>query len=234
MNLKKEIIVMATPENKPIVPEEGSRQGKILKEYELMARGYDTGSEECGWNAPNVLAQTLDKMGMIKPGMDVVDFAVGTGALTGAFRKSSSAGQSLHITATDLSPAMLEKCREKGEADELIQQDITKPWSFPKHSKDIVAATGVAEYLTDAELAAVIKEAGHTLKSGGILAFTFLPAAEGTQPSKPDEQQQHQISYVRKLFEENGIELQSAEEFDAYRADDGSTVKHVLALGTKC
>ena len=209
------------------------RQEQILREYEAMAAGYDAGSKECGWNAPNVLVQALDRKRMIKPNMDVLDFAAGTGALAEGFRKSELGGSSLNITAADISPAMLKTCQEKGIADKLIQQDITKSWKFAKNSQNIVAATGVAEYLTHDELATVVKEAGHTLKPGGVLAFTFLPAAEGAPLSSPDEQQAHQISYVQKLCEENGMRLQPFEEFDAYRADDGTTVKHVLALGMK-
>lgn len=223
---------MAVPDSGSVVPA-GSRQEKVLQEYELMARGYDKGSEECGWAAPAILVQTLEKMGMIKPGMTIVDFAVGTGALTGAFRASSEAGSSLHIAATDLSPSMLEECRKKNTANELIQQDITKPWQFSGGSKDIVAGTGVAEYLTHDELSSVVREAALTLKPGGMLAFTFLPAAEGAPLSRPEEQQRHQLSYIEKLLNENGVALRSADEFDAYKADDGSVVRHVLALGTK-
>lgn len=212
-----------------IIPETGSRQKAILAEYQDMAKGYDTGSEECGWSAPDILVETLEKMGKIKPDMAVVDFAAGTGALTEAFRNSTT-GQSLHIIATDLSPAMLEECREKNVADKLVQQDITKPWSVPENSKDIVAATGVAEYLTDSELAEVCSEAAKTLKSGGVLALTFLPVSEGAELSK---QQEHRVSYVHNLFKENGIALQSSEEFDAYRSDDGNTVRHVLVVGVK-
>lgn len=198
-----------------------------------MAAGYDAGSDECGWDAPNVLVRKLEQLQLIKPDMSVIDFAVGTGALSSAFRQSGAAGKTLRITATDLSPAMLEQCRAKNVADELVQQDITKPWQFPAASRDIVAATGVAEYLTHDEIAKVIKQASKTLKTGGILAFTFLSAAEGSALSSPDEQQQHQISYIEKLCAENGITLQDAESFDAYRADDGSAVKHVLVLGLK-
>jgi len=216
---------------KPITLEAGSRQESILAEYENMAEGYDSGSEECGWNAPNILAQTLYDMKIVAPDIKVVDFAVGTGALTRAFRESDETGQSLKITATDLSPAMLEQCEKKGIADHLIHQDITKPWSLPKGATDIVAATGVAEYLTDNELGKVVKEAVQTLKSGGVLAFTFLPAAEGAPPSKPNEQQAHQISYVQRLFERNGIELQTTKDFDAYSSKDGTTIQHTLVVG---
>ena len=128
---------------------------------------------------------------------------------------------------------MLEKCREKNIADDLRQQDITRPWQFTRQSKDIIAATGVAEYLTHDELGNVVGEAAGTLKQGGVLAFTFLPAAEGAPLSRPDEQQQHQLSYIQKLYKENGMDFQAAVPFDAYCADDGSVIRHVLALGVK-
>ena len=180
--------------------------------------------------APNVLVHTLEKNNLIKPGMAVVDFAAGTGALTEAFR-AGKAGASLHITAADLSPAMLEKCAAKNIADALIRQDITKQWAVPENSKDIVAATGVGEYLTDPELAGVIAQAARVLKKGGSLAFTFLPAAEGA--SQQHVQQEHTVSFVREQCRAHGIDLQSAGPFDAYRASDGSTVRHIAAIGVK-
>jgi len=64
-----------------------------------------------------------------------------------------------------------------------------------------------------------------------LSTFTFLPAAEGAQPSKPNEQQAHQISYVQRLFERNGIELQTTKDFDAYRSKDGTTIQHTLVVG---
>jgi len=210
-------------------PEPGSRQEVILAEYEAMAQGYDAGSKECGWSAPAMLVKTLERMGRLQPGMAVLDFATGTGALSEAFRHSAP-GASLQIAATDLSPAMLEQCRAKNVADTLAQQDITKSWAAAKASKDIIAATGVAEYLTDDELARVVREAAQALKAGGTLAFTFLPRIEGVMAS---HQQEHSVSYVEDLFRDNGLALQTAQAFDAYQDSDGGTVKHVLAVGMK-
>jgi len=65
---------------KPIMLESGSRQESILAEYENMAEGYDSGSEECGWNAPNILAQTLYDMKIVAPDIKVVDFYIFAGS----------------------------------------------------------------------------------------------------------------------------------------------------------
>ena len=94
-----------------------------------MAAGYDQGSAECGWSAPATLARTLDEMELLQPGTRVVDFAAGTGDLSKAFRDSHD-GKTLHITATDLSPEMLDQARKKDVADVLYEQDITKPWGI--------------------------------------------------------------------------------------------------------
>ncbi len=207
------------------------RQQEIVAEYDDMAPGYDTAAENCGWQAPKKLVGTLEEQGLIGAGMRVVDFAAGTGALASAFRASGK-GLSLRITAKDLSPAMLEQCRAKGVADVLIRQDITQPWPLPPASQDIAAATGVGEYLTDRELGAVIGEAARALKPGGAFAFTFLPVeAEGR--ASPDAQKRHSVSYVADQCRQHGIALRSAEPFDAYRANDGTTVRQVLALGMK-
>ncbi len=208
---------------------EKTRQDTIREEYAAMAKGYDAGSADCGWSAPTTLANTMKDMSLIKPGMRIVDFAAGTGDLSKAFREGVD-GKTLHITATDLSPEMLDMARKKGVADELAQQDITKAWSMPKETVDIAAATGVWEYLTDAELEPVIQNAANALKKGGILAFSFLPASERGNESV---QQGHSEERIRGILAQNGIGLEKEEKFPAYRTDSGTIMHHVLAIGKK-
>lgn len=207
--------------------QKGTRQDHIRTEYADMAEGYDAGSAGCGWAAPALLVRALEKMNLIKPSASVVDFAAGTGDLSKAFRDAHN-GKTLHILATDLSPEMLEQAKAKDVADELHIQDITKPWDVADGSVDIAAATGVWEYLTDSELEPVIEHAARALKMGGVLAFSFLPAAEGN-----GTQQAHDSNRIHEICEKNGIELKHQNLFDAYKANDGSTVRHVLAVGFK-
>lgn len=204
-----------------------TRQEEIRQEYADMAKGYDQGSADCGWSAPATLARTLGEMGFLRPGVRVVDFAAGTGDLSKAFRNSHD-GKTLHITATDLSPEMLDQARAKGVADALHEQDITRPWDMADGSVDVAAATGVWEYLKDDELDPVISHAAQALREGGVLAFSFLPASEGD-----GTQHAHTEERIREVCEKNGIDLKAEKKFEAYRAGNGRIFHHILAVGLK-
>ena len=95
-------------------------------------------------------------------------------------------------------------------------------------SVDVAAATGVWEYLKDDELEPVISHAARALKEGGVLAFSFLPATEGD-----GTQHAHTEERIREVCEKNGIDLKSETPFEAYRADNGRVIHHVLAVGLK-
>jgi ubiquinone/menaquinone biosynthesis C-methylase UbiE len=201
----------------------------ISKTYDSMAPGYDKGSEGAGWRGPEAIVSALGNA--ITPRQSVLDIGAGTGLLSKAFRKTT-AGASLHITAMDFSAGMLNECRKAGHANYFVEQDITMPWNIANNSRHIVALSGVTEHLNDAALGKVIKESRRTLKPGGKLAFTFLPAAEDAPPSKPGEQQKHKVSDIEKMCQENGIRLESVREFPAYQGTTG-TVTHAVAVGVR-
>lgn len=217
-------------------PTNSGQHRDVRQEYALMASGYDTGSRDSGWNAPWFVARRLADMDLISPNARILDFAAGTGALSGALRKYSKENDiNFHITATDLSPEMIEQGRGKGHADVFAVQDITKPWRavVGAESISVAASTGVGEYLTAEALDTTIGHASHVLEAGGAFAFTFLPEDEKARHPEIHMQQAHSIDGVRDTFCRHGIELHTAESFDAYRLPNASIVRHVLAVGIR-
>lgn len=200
---------------------------EVQAEYRDMASGYDQGSHETGWSAPQVVQKSLEKRGLLHPSSRVIDFAAGTGLLSEAFRNKTG-GHAFHITALDLSRDMLDKLKVKRVANILRQQDITKPWNVPRNSFDVAAATGVGEYLTGDQLDRTIRNAATALKKGGHVAFTYRPDDE------PDETQKlHSRSDVRQTFRKAGFEIVEDTSFAAYTANDGQTVNHQYILAKK-
>jgi predicted TPR repeat methyltransferase len=199
----------------------------VKQEYAEMADNYDAGSENCRWQAPTEVLNTLKSMRLIRHGMRIVDFAAGTGLLTEQFRQQIG-GASHHITAMDLSPDMLDKIREKRIANVLIQQDITSPWKIDPSKADLVAATGVGEYLTTHQVALAVQEASQALKKGGHMAFTYRPV-------EPDVtgQKLHAPGEIKSVFEKAGLTVVHEKGFNAYTSDNGQSINHTLLIAYK-
>lgn len=192
-----------------------------------MAAGYDNGSKDCGWSAPVFVQRKLEHRGLLKPKTRIIDFAAGTGLLSESFR-SRIGGNSLHITALDISHDMLQQLRTKRIADVLSAQDITKPWNVKRQSFDLAAATGVGEYLTDRQLRLTIANSAIALKKGGHLAFTYRP-----DDSNDHGQKLHSPNTVRTIFEKAGFKILEDEPFAAYTSDNGKIINHQYILARK-
>jgi len=74
-----------------------------------------------------------------------------------------------HVTAVDLSTAMLQKAKEKIDNDcvEFIQADITKDWTFIHQQYDIVSFSLVLEHIENLE--DILHKTASVLKPGGCV-----------------------------------------------------------------
>lgn len=199
----------------------------IIAEYKETAAGYDQGSADCGWSAPNVVKKVLESRGLLKPNTHIIDFAAGTGLLSEEFRKSTE-GSTLHITALDLSRDMLNELGKKNIADALQQQDITESWDVKQNNFDIATATGVGEYLTDEQLSQTINNAARAVKEGGHVALTYRP-----EDNSGDAQKLHSPETVQDIFTQAGLKVLEDNPFSAYKADNGETINHHCILAQK-
>lgn len=102
----------------------------------------------------------------IQPGQQILDAGIGTGLSAELF-----ANAGLTVTGMDFSPAMLEICRIKGIAGNLIRHDLLNaPWPVEQEAFDLVICCGVMHFLTDLEV--IFGETRRTLRGGGWFGFT--------------------------------------------------------------
>ena len=102
-------------------------------------------------------------------GARVLELGAGTGKNTAWL-----APRAAHVTALDLSPAMLDQARKHVPSGpvEFIEHDITAPWPVKTGEFDIVLANLVLEHIAD--LAPILAEAWRVLKPGGALYISEL------------------------------------------------------------
>ena len=132
------------------------------------------------------------------------------------------------VTGVDLSPAMVEKARERGAYDRLEAKDILDALRGSPQRWDLLVAADVLMYLGD--LAPVFEAAVAALRPGGRFAFT-VEAGEGDryQLGKQTHRFAHSKPYVDHLSRIFGFETETLEEITV-RKEAGQPVRGLLAM----
>jgi len=132
--------------------------------HDAYALDYDDQVKEYDCNVADVLFGMC--VAHIQPGQQILDAGIGTGLSAELFAKAG-----LTVTGMDFSPVMLEICRTKGLASELIQHDLlSAPWPVEQAAFDLVICCGVMHFIADLDV--IFQESYRALRDGGVFAFT--------------------------------------------------------------
>ncbi len=143
----------------------------------------------------------------IHPDRRLLDAGIGTGLSAELFAKAG-----LTVTGLDFSPAMLEICRIKGVACELIRHDLLiTPWPVGSTSYDLVICCGVMHFIADLDV--IFAEAYRALRDGGVFAFTTRSGQDQAGESRKYERHwsgefeifSHLQSYISGQIEANNF-----------------------------
>jgi predicted TPR repeat methyltransferase len=177
-------------------------------------------TQTLNYRGPQLLLESITALNL-SPRLDIVDLGCGTGLVGQAFKPMSR-----RLVGIDLSPGMLQRARERGVYDELIQDDLaaglakltqggTAPPAF-----DLAISADVFIYLGD--LAPVFGLVAKALKPGGHLAFVTESAETDDSPwTGPDTRLlttrrfAHSLPYFTRLCMENGMQIVSAKRTSA-------------------
>jgi predicted TPR repeat methyltransferase len=133
--------------------------------YDRWSESYDNDLEKFGYVAPRIAAELLSKQ-EIDRAMPVLDAGCGTG-LTGLQLQRCGFDR---ITGVDISPASLEKARQKGCYRDLKQQNLNEPLDF---AADQFAAAQCVGTLTHVEnIAELMREFCRVVRPQGVVLFT--------------------------------------------------------------
>jgi len=173
-----------------------------------MILAYDEEAEATGWYGPEVAFGLT--YSHVQPGQSMLDLGIGTGLGSILFLKAG-----LKIHGMDISPQMLDVCRNKGFSS-LHLHDVTKPpYPFDSDSMDHAVCTGVFNFFSD--LSPFFQETGRILRKNGLFVFVVgdrsendSPAievgAEHTKSGKTVTMYLHSAKQITELFVRYGFE----------------------------
>ena len=187
------------------VPERAS-DSYMKQIYANRAAFWDGNMEsKTRYRAPLQVADALEKFMGPREGLDVMDMGCGTG-MGGKFLRQ----RARRLDGLDMSPHMLEKAREKGFYDELIEGDLLKVLPARPERYDVVASAATLLHFGD--LGEPFKAVAATLKPGGWFSFTVFPALEGNKVQVlPFNCHGHSPEHIRERAEETGFETISVD-----------------------
>jgi len=192
------------------VCEKNDIDGSVTEKCSRMANEYDSKKE--GWHGPEVVFGLVYEF--IKPGQAVLDIGIGTGLGSILFHKAG-----LHVYGMDMSPQMLEVCRNKGFTEDLKVHDLTaEPYPYSDASFDHVVCIGVLNHFEN--LGVVFRETSRILKDDGIFAFIVADRKSNEESSFHVEHGEaqttmyrHSAELVNRLLEDSNFALVKGLEF---------------------
>ena len=136
--------------------------GQIENHHDAMVAAYDDEAEASGWFGPEVafgLAYTY-----VHPGQSILDIGIGTGLGSVLFDKAG-----LKVHGMDVSPKMLDACRNKGFTALQLHDLSNPPYPYESESMDHAVCAGVLNFFSD--LSPVFKETARILRKEGLFVF---------------------------------------------------------------
>ncbi len=133
--------------------------------------------------------------------LDVLDLGCGTGLCGPLFRPIAKS-----LVGVDLSPAMIEKARQRNVYDRLEVADVTATLRASPSKYDLLIAGDVLCYIGD--LADPLTAAHSALRPTGLFAFSVeLDDTAPTYRLRPSRRYAHALSYVETTARAAGFEI---------------------------
>jgi 2-polyprenyl-3-methyl-5-hydroxy-6-metoxy-1,4-benzoquinol methylase len=148
------------------------------------------------------------------------------------------ARRAMHITAVDLSAAMLGRARKKVNSNKVAfqQADVTKPWDFVAQVYDLVTFSLVLEHIQNLDF--IFEQTATALKTGGYVyigelhpfkQYTGTKARFDTEEGRQEvECYTHHISEFVQTAKQYGLKLVELDEF--FDDNDRTGIPRILTL----
>jgi predicted TPR repeat methyltransferase len=155
-----------------------------------------------------------------KGGLDILDLGCGTG-LAGEHLVSLKG----KMTGVDLSPKMLEKAKQRGIYDELIQGELIQFLDAQKATFDVVVCADVFIYIGD--LTPVFRGVRRALREDGLFCFSLEASADSDVVVRESFRFAHSAAYIERLARENQFAVEEMTP-TVIRQDKEATIEGYL------
>jgi len=156
---------------------------------------------QLAYTAPAILKQLAAMLGIVEDRkFSVLDLGCGTGLAGAAFRAFAQT-----LAGVDLSPAMIEKARERGIYDRLEVGDLETALFEDGQAFDLILAADTLVYLGD--LRAVFAGAARRLAGRGLFLFTVEKSDAADFALGPKRRWRHSQVYLHNEAEHAGLDV---------------------------
>ena len=178
---------------------------------------------DLGYRVPQLLHEAVKN---VQPGPfdSALDLGCGTGLCGVVFKPDVKA-----IIGVDISPAMIEKARERNLYDRLEVAEVLKSLQEWPGVFDLVLAGDVFCYLGD--LFNVFVATRNALRPGGLLAFSVELSKETGWKLTPSRRYVHGEGYVLETLTKSGLTIKSIQT-QILRQDAGKDVAGLIVVAS--
>ena len=194
----------------------------VAELYDRYAEVFDQDLRQgLQYRAPELLLEAIRQTLSDGP-FTCLDLGCGTGLVGEVMKPLLSA-----IDGIDLSPAMIEKARQRGLYRDLVVGELTEASKRPQ-AYDLVTAADVLIYL--GELGPTFAACSCALKPGGGFAFTVeSQEGEADYALQPSKRFAHSAAYLRRLAAEHSFEVKLIED-SWTRTENGKHLPGLICL----
>jgi predicted TPR repeat methyltransferase len=183
-----------------ILAAQRSDPGYVRHLFDQFSADYDLRMRQhLRYAAPEIL---LGLAAMVMPGREdlrILDLGCGTGLAGEVFKPLAS-----RLDGIDLSPAMIEKAKQRDIYDHLAVADLESALAASGPAYDLILAADTLVYLGD--LSAVFRAAAARLAMDGFFLFTVEKAEAGFDLG-PKRRWRHGETYLRETAQAAGLNI---------------------------
>ncbi len=175
--------------------------GYVRELFDSFAQSFDKVLDGLGYRAPALIAEVLEEKRPDATGqLAVLDAGCGTGLCAQFLRPRAK-----HLVGVDLSGGMLERARNRGQYDRLVEAELTGWLEAQPGSFDLVVSADTLCYF--GRLDDVLSAAQRALKPRGLFVFTLECGAGELAEFQLDfsGRYRHGEHYARRCLEQAGF-----------------------------
>ncbi|QEF97009.1 biotin biosynthesis protein BioC [Stieleria maiorica] len=170
---------------------------------ENFAKSYEHQLQRIGYNVPQLVARSIESLGIDRDDLIVLDAGCGTGLCADALRPLAR-----HLVGVDLSDDMLQEAKKRNAYDELYERELTQFLISGAGPFDLIICGDTLCYF--GQLVEVLSGFHTCLKPGGHVLFTverFETDEEKSYELQPNGRYRHDESFVRRSLDQAGLSV---------------------------